>query len=178
MTARLGEELPRPFRFADGILRPSTAFVKRNPEQTQRTLLPVSGAEGEGVAVVADSSPAGGMVRALKDVVFNLNDGRWGFPSKVEDDPLLELVLPPVSGGVYPFAEKRRLLYVAMTRARNGAYLVADPVQPSTFVTELLKESDGLRQIGELAPECARCHRGRLRPLTEPNVSHLLRLKL
>ena len=85
---------------------------------------------------------------------------------------------PGLRGAAYPFAEKRRLLYVAMTRARNGAYLVADPVQPSTFVTELLKESDGLRQIGELAPECARCHRGRLRPLTEPNVPHLLRLKL
>ena len=28
-------------------------------------------------------------------IVLDLNDGRWGFPSKVEDDPLLELVLPP-----------------------------------------------------------------------------------
>ena len=71
-------------------------------------------------------------------IVLDLNDGRWGFPSKVEDDPLLERMLPPVSGGAYPYAEERRLLYVAMTRARNGAYLVADPVQPSTFVTELL----------------------------------------
>ena len=101
-------------------------------------------------------------------IVLDLNDGRWGFPSKVEDDPLLELVLPPVSGGAYPFAEERRLFYVAMTRARNGAYLVTDPVQPSTFVTELLRESDELRQIGELAPECSRCRRGRLRPSQSP----------
>ena len=28
-------------------------------------------------------------------IVLDLNDGRWGFPSKIEDDPLLELVLPP-----------------------------------------------------------------------------------
>ena len=55
-----------------------------------------------------------------------------------------------------------------MTRARNGAYLVADPVRPSTFVTELLKESDELRQIGELAPECPRCRRGRLRLSQSP----------
>ena len=30
------QTLSRAFRFADGILSPSTAFVKRNPEQTQR----------------------------------------------------------------------------------------------------------------------------------------------
>ena len=211
--------LSRTFRFADGILGPSTAFVKRNPEQTQRPLLPASEAEDEGVAVVADSSPGGGMARALQDIgakargqqtvlvlgryrqrrgelsrsprrgslrvefstvhgakgreadyviVLDLNDGRWGFPSKVEDDPLLELVLPPVSEGAYPFAEERRLFYVAMTRARNGAYLVTDPVHPSTFVTELLREPDELKRIGELAPECPRCRRGRLLPSQSP----------
>ena len=204
--------LSRTFRFADGILGPSTAFVKRNPEQTQRALLPASGARDAGIAIVADPNPAGGVARALQDIeakaggqprtvltlgryrqrrgglstpprrgslrvefstvhgakgreadyviVLDLNDGRWGFPSKVEDDPLLELVLPLVSGGAYPFAEERRLLYVAMTRARIGAYLVTDSVRPSTFVTELLRESDELRQIGELAPECPRCRRG------------------
>ena len=193
--------------------------MKRNPEQTQRPLLPASEAEDEGIAVVANSDPAGGVARALQDIgakargqqtvlvlgryrqrrsefpmpqrrgssrvdfstvhgakgreadyviVLDLNDGRWGFPSKVEDDPLLELVMPPVSGGAFPFAEERRLFYVAMTRARNGAYLVTDPVRPSRFVTELLKESDELRQIGELAPGCPRCRRGRLRPSQNP----------
>ena len=60
--------LSRTFRFADGILGPSTAFVKRNPEQTQRPLLPASGAEDEGVAIVADSSPGGDAARALQDI--------------------------------------------------------------------------------------------------------------
>ena len=32
-------DLTRTFRFGDGILEPSTAFVQRNPEQTQRALL-------------------------------------------------------------------------------------------------------------------------------------------
>ena len=212
--------LSQTFRFADGILSPSTTFMKRNPEQTQRLLLPASDAEDEGIAIVADSSSGGGVARALQDIetkargqqrevlvlgryrqrreahttprrsgplrvefstvhgakgreadyviVLDLNDGRWGFPSKVEDDPLLELVLPQVSGGAYPFAEERRLFYVAMTRARIGAYLVTDPVRPSSFVTELLKESGELRHIGELAPECSSCHRGRLRAAQSP----------
>ena len=60
--------LSQTFRFGEGILAPSTAFVKRNPEQSQRPLLPASGAEDKGVAIVADSSPAGGVARALQDI--------------------------------------------------------------------------------------------------------------
>ena len=93
-------------------------------------------------------------------IVLDLNDGRWGFPSKVEDNSLLELALPTVAGRAYPFAEERRLLHVAMTRARIGAYSVTDPVRPSAFVTELLGESHELRQIDELAPKCPRCRNG------------------
>ena len=96
-------------------------------------------------------------------VVLDLKEGRWGFPSRIEDNSLLELVLPPSSGGTYPFAEERRLFYVAMTRARIGAYLVTDPEWTSTFVTELRQQSGSLRQLDARAPECPRCHRGRLR---------------
>ena len=96
-------------------------------------------------------------------IMLDLKDGRWGFPSRIEDNSLLELVLPPASGGAYPFAEERRLFYVAMTRARIGAYLITDPEWPSTFVTELLQHSGDLRQLDARAPECPRCHRGRLR---------------
>ena len=208
--------LSRTFRFGNGILGPSTEFVKRNPEQTQRQLTSASTAEDGGITVVAASSRRGEVDQALRDIetksrgqprtvlvlgryrqrrggqqvptrkgslwvafntvhsskgceadfviVVDLNDGRWGFPSKIEDDPLLELVLPPVRGEEYPFAEERRLFYVAMTRARIGTYLMTDPARPSAFVTELLRESDGLRQIGGLAPRCPRCRRGRLSP--------------
>ena len=95
-------------------------------------------------------------------VVLGLKDGRWGFPSRIEDNSLLELVLPPVSEGAYPFAEERRLFYVAMTRARIGTYLIADPEWPSTFVTELRQQCGSLRQLDARAPECPRCHKGRL----------------
>ena len=95
-------------------------------------------------------------------VVLDLKDGRWGFPSRIEDNSLLELALPPVSDCPYRFAEERRLFYVAMTRARIGAYLITDPERPSTFVTELCQQSGSLRHLDARAPECPRCHKGRL----------------
>ena len=64
-------------------------------------------------------------------VVLDLTDDRWGFPSQIHDDPLLELVLPPTHGKAFAFAEERRLFYVALTRARNGTYLITDPNRPS-----------------------------------------------
>ena len=100
-------------------------------------------------------------------VVLDLNDERRGFPSQIEDDPLLDLVAPPAEP--YEFAEERRLFYVALTRARHGVYLLADPLRPSPFVTELLEQSGtGLRIVGDAAtsprqmPKCPRCEGGRL----------------
>ena len=96
-------------------------------------------------------------------VVVDLKDHRMGFPCRVEDDPILDLVLPPLSGKAFPFAEERRLFYVAMTRARIGTYLITDPVRPSRFVTELLNDSEDITQIGgDLAPKCPHCRSGRL----------------
>ena len=64
-------------------------------------------------------------------IVLDLRDARNGFPSRIEDDPLLDLVLPPVMERSYPLADERRLFYVAMTRARIGVYLATDQEQPS-----------------------------------------------
>lgn len=97
-------------------------------------------------------------------VVVDLKDDRMGFPCRIEDDPLLDLVLPPLRGEAFPFAEERRLFYVAMTRARIGTYLITDPVRPSAFVTEVLNDSDDISLLGHLAPNCARCSSGRLVP--------------
>ena len=94
-------------------------------------------------------------------IVLDLKNDRRGFPSKIEDDPLMDLVLPRESEETVPHAEERRLFYVAATQARRGTYLVADPDRPSEFVVELLQSNPGLRQIGRLrlepAPQCPRC---------------------
>ncbi len=72
-------------------------------------------------------------------VVLDLREGRYGFPCTVEDDPLLTIVMPPTHGDPFPSAEERRLFYVALTRARKAVYLITDPVRPSPFVKELIK---------------------------------------
>ena len=97
-------------------------------------------------------------------VVLDLVEDRRGFPSRIEDDPLLDLAAPPL--GDFPDEEERRLFYVALTRARHGVFLVTNPTKPSAFVKELARASPAhVKWFGELTsgPECPIC-RGRLIP--------------
>ncbi len=96
-------------------------------------------------------------------IILGLNDEKYGFPSRIEDDVLLNLVTLPDED--FEFAEERRLLYVAMTRARKGVFLLTDSVYPSKFVKELLQQSgDSIRVVGELMfdrfPDCPLCRSG------------------
>ncbi len=72
-------------------------------------------------------------------VVLDVVKGKYGFPSLVNSDPILERVLP--GGDDFLHAEERRLFYVAMTRARNRVYLLTAPGMESEFIQEL--ERDG-----------------------------------
>lgn len=70
-------------------------------------------------------------------IILNLENKPLGFPNKIEDDPVLELVMTTGDGFLY--AEERRLFYVALTRTRNNVYL---PIphqisERSIFVREL-----------------------------------------
>ncbi|MXZ03824.1 MAG: AAA family ATPase, partial [Chloroflexi bacterium] len=99
-------------------------------------------------------------------IVLGLKSARLGFPCKIEDDPLLQLVMPPSEEGELRFSEERRLFYVALTRARRGAYLIVDPDRPSEFVKELRAEHR-LRRYGEISddlrPACPNCGTGKLK---------------
>jgi len=70
-------------------------------------------------------------------VLLGLETGKHGFPSQKTTHPLLEALLPAQED--FPYAEERRLFYVALTRARQRAYLIADMAVASAFVVELLK---------------------------------------
>ena len=71
-------------------------------------------------------------------VLLNADSGRVGFPSEIVDDPLLTLVSPEEE--VFENAEERRVMYVAMTRARFTLTLITSNARPSAFITELRKD--------------------------------------
>ena len=75
------------------------------------------------------------------DYVIILNNKNYGmgFPSKINDLPLIKLLL--ASGlDEYPFAEERRLFYVALTRSKKQTLLLTVENNKSIFANEL--ESD------------------------------------
>ena len=69
-------------------------------------------------------------------IIINAVNAIYGFPSQIEDDPVLNLVVHQDRN--YNFAEERRLFYVAMTRTRNRTFILAPQLRPSSFVLELL----------------------------------------
>ena len=92
-------------------------------------------------------------------VIMNgLTANRYGFPSEIEDDPLLGLVL--ARSDSYPNSEERRLFYVALTRARHQVHLLVDRTRPSSFALELLNGNfdvehiDRSRDDKNTCPEC------------------------
>jgi DNA helicase IV len=92
-----------------------------------------------------------GMFRAEHDL--------FCFPSEREDDPLLQLVLPPKEA--LADADERRLFYVALTRAKHQVVLLSQRRYPSPYVLELLRDCrkgsvlfNGAPELPPLCPEC------------------------
>ena len=72
-------------------------------------------------------------------VVSNVISDKYGFPSGVENDPIISLLLP--ESEEFPHSEERRLFYVALTRAREKVWLIVPEDKcPSPFVEELIKD--------------------------------------
>lgn len=70
-------------------------------------------------------------------IVLNVDKGKFGFPSKIEDDPILNMVIP--EGDTFEDAEERRLFYVAITRAKSTVFLLSDRYNKSNFIDEIIK---------------------------------------
>ena len=71
-------------------------------------------------------------------IVLNMLESRFGFPSQIEDDPIIKMVT--IDDRSIPFAEERRLFYVALTRTKNRVYLMAPLKKPSRFLVELIQD--------------------------------------
>ncbi len=71
-------------------------------------------------------------------IIINGLNGTNGFPSKKEDDPVMDLVIK--RDRAIEYAEERRLFYVALTRTSNRVYIIAPETRPSEFVTELIRD--------------------------------------
>lgn len=69
-------------------------------------------------------------------ILVRATDELLGFPSQITDDDLLGLVEP--SPEDFPYAEERRLFYVALTRARRHTSIFTIIKRNSLFVSELL----------------------------------------
>ena len=71
-------------------------------------------------------------------IVVNGKNETYGFPSKIEDDPVLSFVIK--GDNSIDYAEERRLFYVAMTRTKNRVFFIAPEQNPSEFLLEIKKD--------------------------------------
>lgn len=95
--------------------------------------------------------------------VLGLVEGRRGFPSQIEDDPVLQLAMPDAE--TFAMAEERRLFYVALTRASRQVRLYTSLEKPSRFVTELASQMQVVVEPvdGEALEPCPKCRTGVLK---------------
>lgn len=84
-------------------------------------------------------------------IVVNGRNETYGFPSKIEDDPVLSLVVKEDRSMQY--AEERRLFYVAMTRTKNRVYFIAPEKNPSEFLLEIKREYKNVYLRGRWSEE-------------------------
>jgi DNA helicase-4 len=68
-------------------------------------------------------------------IIAGLHEGSDGFPAIVRESLIEEVLLPQPED--FPDAEERRLLYVALTRAKHQVWLLQDRECPSVFVEQL-----------------------------------------
>lgn len=93
-------------------------------------------------------------------VIVNNKEYGMGFPSKINDLPIIKILL---AGGLddYPYSEERRLFYVALTRSKKKTFLLTIDNNKSSFANEirndydvLMKYDSELKQSIYSCPQC------------------------
>ncbi len=78
------------------------------------------------------------MAKGLEEesvVLIKFSNDYLGFPSKIENNRLLSLITD--SEECVPYAEERRLFYVALTRCKKRIYILVPRDNPSIFLKEI-----------------------------------------
>ncbi|RYG89124.1 MAG: DNA helicase UvrD [Alphaproteobacteria bacterium] len=133
--------LERLDKFLDGI----SAQWRREPGEKLRVLIlwrynfldPFAGAKPHfaNIDVDALSFHRSKGLEADYTVMLDVSEGDYGVPSRIEDDELLNLVIPRPE--TFAYAEERRLFYVALTRASRGTFILCNRNEPSRYIKEL-----------------------------------------
>jgi DNA helicase-4 len=128
----------------------------RYRRQARRIPLDVFKRAGRKIEVEFDTVHASKGLQA-DFVVLDRVEGRgpFAFPSTIQDDSVLDLVMPEREP--FPDAEERRLMYVALTRARHRVYILTRRDHESVFVTEL---EGSRRPSGDAIQACPHCKNG------------------
>ncbi len=84
-------------------------------------------------------------------IIINARNEVFGFPSKIDDDPVMKYVTKDDTSIEY--AEERRLFYVAMTRTKNRVYIVTPEQHPSEFILELIKDYPNVFVLGNIVKD-------------------------
>jgi DNA helicase IV len=100
-------------------------------------------------------------------IIPGLDSGFRGIPDERPTEPILDLVLPALRS---PVDEERRLMYVALTRAKNMVSVLVSGRRPSEFIVELEPVRQRFPAInwipwtGETRAMCPQCKIGSLVP--------------
>lgn len=84
-------------------------------------------------------------------IIINARNETYGFPSQVQEDPVLKYVVKDDHS--YDYAEERRLFYVALTRTKNRVYIITPQQHPSEFVLELIRDYPQVEVFGKINKE-------------------------
>ena len=109
-------------------------------------------------------------------ILLDVSEGDYGVPSRIEEDELLNLVIPRPE--TFQYAEERRLFYVALTRASRGTYLLYNQQKPSRYIKELCEIAGADVRFesvtGKSLRQCPICVAGQLVERAGPNDSTFL----
>lgn len=70
-------------------------------------------------------------------IILNLSNKTYGLPNKLENHPVLKYAQSDIDS--YPYAEERRVFFVALTRCKIKTYIMVPKNNPSVFIKELKK---------------------------------------